>query len=178
MNARQPNILYLHSHDTGRYVQPYGYAVPTPRIQGLAEEGVLFRQAFCASPTCSPSRAALLTGQYAHNSGKLGLAHRGFALHDYGQHLIRTLQRAGYYAALAGMQHIAKDPAVIGYDRILEHRSEAEMVAPAVVSFLREAPPSPFFLSAGFFETHRAFPPPGPAEDARYCLPPRPLPDT
>ena len=178
MNARQPNILYLHSHDTGRYVQPYGYAVPTPRIQRLAEEGVLFRQAFCASPTCSPSRAALLTGQYAHNSGMLGLAHRGFALHDYGQHLIHTLQRAGYYAALAGMQHIAKDPAVIGYDRILEHRSEAEMVAPAVASFLREAPPSPFFLSAGFAETHRTFLSPGPAEDARYCQPPRTLPDT
>ena len=33
-----PNILYVHSHDTGRYVQPYGYGIPTPRIQGLAEE--------------------------------------------------------------------------------------------------------------------------------------------
>lgn len=43
-----PNILYLHSHDTGRYVQPYGYAIPTPNIQYLAEQGVLFRKAFCA----------------------------------------------------------------------------------------------------------------------------------
>ena len=48
-----PNILYLHSHDTGRYVQPYGHSVPTPNIQRLADQGLLFRQAFCAAPTCS-----------------------------------------------------------------------------------------------------------------------------
>jgi arylsulfatase A-like enzyme len=51
-----PNILYIHSHDTGRYVQPYGYQVPTPNIQHLADQGVLFREAFCASPTCSSTR--------------------------------------------------------------------------------------------------------------------------
>lgn len=32
-----PNIVYIHSHDTGRYVQPYGHAIPTPHIQQLAE---------------------------------------------------------------------------------------------------------------------------------------------
>ena len=31
-----PNILYLHSHDTGRYVQPYGHSIPTPNVQLLA----------------------------------------------------------------------------------------------------------------------------------------------
>ena len=35
-----PNILYIHSHDTGRYVQPYGHAIPTPNIQWLADQGV------------------------------------------------------------------------------------------------------------------------------------------
>ena len=50
-----PNIVYLHSHDTGRYVQPYGHPVPTPNIQRLADQGLLFRQAFCAAPTCSGS---------------------------------------------------------------------------------------------------------------------------
>ena len=37
------NIVYLHSHDTGRYVQPYGNSVPTPNIQLLADQGVMFR---------------------------------------------------------------------------------------------------------------------------------------
>lgn len=61
--ASRPNIIYPHSHDTGRCVQPYGYAVKTPHIQRLADEGVLFRNAFSSAPTCSASRAALLIGQ-------------------------------------------------------------------------------------------------------------------
>jgi arylsulfatase A-like enzyme len=44
--------------------------------------------------------------------------------------------------------------------------------------FLSNAPPQPFFFAVGFFDTHRRFPEPGPAEDARYCRPPLPLPDT
>ncbi|NLF01445.1 MAG: sulfatase-like hydrolase/transferase, partial [Anaerolineales bacterium] len=88
----RPNILYIHSHDTGRYVQPYGHAIATPNIQRLADEGILFRRAFSAAPTCSPSRAALLTGQCAHSSGMLGLAHRGFCLNDVRQHLVHTLR--------------------------------------------------------------------------------------
>jgi arylsulfatase A-like enzyme len=176
-----PNIIYLHSHDTGRYVQPYGHAVPTPHIQRLAEEGVLFRQAFCAAPTCSPSRASLLTGQCAHSSGMLGLAHRGFGLKDYKQHLLHTLRAAGYQATLAGVQHISADPARIGYDRILPTpggQRAAQAVAPAAAEFLRNAPAEPFFLAVGFYETHREFPPPHPGQDARFCLPPAPLPDT
>jgi len=176
---RHPNILYLHSHDTGRYIQSYGHAVPTPNIQRLAEEGVLFRQAFCTAPTCSPSRASLLTGLWAHSSGMIGLAHRGFSLNDYKQHLLHTLRKAGYYSALIGVQHIAPDPTLIGYDQVVElENCRAEKAAPAAVDFLSHAPPRPFFLSVGFFETHRPFPPPGPKEDPRYCLPPHPLPDT
>ena len=63
MGARPPNILYIHSHDTGRYLQPYGHDVPTPsRVQSMAEQGVLFRRAFSAAPTCSPSRACAAHG--------------------------------------------------------------------------------------------------------------------
>src|SRR5205823_10091337 len=100
-----PNIVYIHSHDSGRYLQPYGHAVPTPNLQRLATEGVLFRQAFSVAPTCSPSRASLLTGQCPHRNGMLGLAHRGFALNDYRKHIIHTLKRAGYRSVLVGLQH-------------------------------------------------------------------------
>lgn len=175
----RPNILLITSHDTGRYLQPYGHAVPTPHLQRLAEEGVLFRQAFSAAPTCSPSRAALLTGQDAHSSGMLGLAHRGFALRDERQHLLHTLRAAGYHSALIGFQHIAKDADRIGYDRVVRGaNSAAGTVAPAVAAFLAQAPPQPFFLEVGFSETHRRFPAPRPEDDPRYCLPPAPLPDT
>jgi N-sulfoglucosamine sulfohydrolase len=174
----RPNIIYVHSHDTGRYVQPYGHAVPAPNFQRLADGGVLFRQAFCAAPTCSPSRASLLTGQSAHNSGMLGLAHRGFALKDYSQHLIHTLRAAGYHSTLIGVQHVARDAATIGYDQVLETRGQAEYVVPHATEFLDRAPAQPFFVSIGFDESHRPFHKAGPDEDPRFTLPPASLPDT
>ena len=177
----RPNILYLHSHDTGRYIQPYGHAVATPCLQRLAEEGVLFRQNFCVTPTCSPSRAALLTGCYPHENGMTGLAHRGYSLNDYRQHIIHTLRREGYVSVLAGVQHIASRTAeedawkIIGYDTCLEGDQYEQRAA----SFLERPPKSPFFLSVGFHETHREFPPlQDSAENPNYCLPPSPLPDT
>jgi N-sulfoglucosamine sulfohydrolase len=180
MQEKRPNILYIHSHDTGRYVQPYGHAVPTPHIQRLAQEGVLFRKAFSAAPTCSPSRASLLTGQHPHSNGMLGLAHRGFALNDYSQHLVHTLRKeAGYYTVLIGEEHIAKDFSTIGYDTVVPVKGfQAETIAPTAVSVLRDGLPQPFFLSIGFFETHREFSPPQSPEEANYTLPPAPLPDT
>ncbi len=176
---KRPNILYIHSHDTGRYVQPYGHAIPTPSIQRLAGQGMLFRRAFCAAPTCSPSRAALLTGQCAHSSGMLGLAHRGFRLNDYTQHIVHTLRQAGYSSTLCGIQHVAADGREIGYNRIVDTGgNRVEHVAPAAAELLNGAPKQPFFLSVGFGETHREFAEPGPEEDERYCMPPAPIPDT
>src|SRR5215212_1767241 len=125
-----PNILYIHSHDTGRYVQPYGFPVPTPNIQLLADQGVLFRNAFCAAPTCSGSRASLLTGQYCHNNGLLGLAHRGWELNDYSQHLIHALRPAGYHSVLIGEQHISEDPEVIGYDEVIRSTATTPLTSP------------------------------------------------
>ncbi len=176
MDASKPNVLYIHSHDTGRYVQPYGHAVSTPNIQRLAEEGVLFRQAFCAGPTCSPSRAALLTGQMPHSNGMVGLASLGFSLHDYEQHIVHTLRGAGYRSALAGVQHVAKPADRIGYDEVLT--TDPREAAAAATAFLSNAPAHPFFLAVGFSQTHRKFPEPGRGNDPRYCLPPAPLPDT
>jgi N-sulfoglucosamine sulfohydrolase len=174
----RPNILYLHSHDTGRFIQPYGHPIPTPNLQRLAEEGVLFRQAFCAAPTCSPSRASLLTGQCAHSSGMLGLAHRGFRLNDYSQHLVHTLRAAGYASTQIGMQHVAADARTTGYDHLVKvPSSEAACVAPAAVDFLANGPEQPFFLDVGFFETHREFIEPTPEDDPRYTLPAPGLPD-
>ena len=174
-----PNILYLHSHDTGRYVQPYGHQVPTPNIQLLADQGLLFREAFSAAPTCSASRASLLTGRWPHSNGMNGLAHRGWALEDVGQHLVHTLRGAGYWSALVGEQHVSEDPGILGYDEVVEiDTHHVDEVAPATGALLREAPPRPFFLSVGFFETHREFFEPTSVRDALYSLPPENLPDT
>ncbi|MCL4545817.1 MAG: sulfatase [Chloroflexi bacterium] len=174
----QLNVLYLHSHDTGRYIQPYGHAIPTPNLQRLAEEGVLFRQNFCAAPTCSPSRACLLTGQAAHSCGMFGLAHRGFPLLHPEHHLAHVLRMHGYHTALMGVQHVTSDPAGTGYEVVVRGKRESTQITAAATEFLRNAPREPFFLDVGYGETHREFRQPGAAEDARYCLPPAPLPDT
>ncbi len=176
----RPNILYIHSHDTGRYIQPYGRAVRTPNLQRLADEGVLFRRCFCAGPTCSPSRAAMLTGQSAHSSGMIGLAHRGFRLRDPQEHLANFLARHGYHTALSGVQHEApyKEVDTLGYAEILGHAGEAEVKA---AEFLRGyTGEKPFFLAVGFGETHRQgrwFHNDGPEGDGRHVQPPAPLPD-
>ncbi len=172
-----PNILYIHSHDTGRYVQPYGHPVPTPNIQLLADQGVLFRKAFCAAPTCSGSRASLLTGQHCHNNGMIGLAHRGWELNDYGEHIVHPLREAGYHSVLIGEQHISRDPGVIGYDEVIEvDTNHALQVAPTAIEALAETD-GPFFMSVGFFETHRDFAAPTSVRDSLYSLPPPNLPD-
>ena len=188
MSKQRPNILYIHSHDTGQFIEPYGYKVDTPNLQRLAEEGVMFRNSFTPNPTCSPSRACLLTGQYPHNNGMLGLAHRGFSLYDYEHHLIHTLKRQGYSAYLSGVQHIANMHEVpwqtIGYDESLDESHKESHTKAA--QFLNNAPEQPFFLSVGFFETHRGgnskeefvHDPEIPAPDPKYVIPPPPLADT
>jgi N-sulfoglucosamine sulfohydrolase len=174
-----PNILYIHSHDTGRFLQPYGFQAPTPNIQLLADQGVLFRDAFCAAPTCSGSRASLLTGLYCHQNGMDGLAHRGWKLNDYGQHWVHTLRKAGYRSTLIGEQHISVDPGVIGYDEIVPVDSNhASYVAPLTIETLRQkSAEEPWFLSVGFFETHRDFFAPTSVRDTLFSSPPPNLPD-
>jgi len=177
------NIVYIHSHDTGRYVQPYGYAIPTPHIQRLAEEGVLFRQAFCANPTCSPSRACLLTGQWAHSCGMGGLVNRGWSLPQVEHLLPHFLCAQGYETVRTGIQHVVKDPQHGGYER-LEDGGGDEGAAERAVAFLCEERDRPFFLDVGFVATHRRArgfdePPAGEEPtDPRYVVPPAPLPDT
>ena len=174
-----PNVLYLNSHDTGRYVQPYGHSVPTPNIQWLADQGVLFRNAFCAAPSCSGSRASLLTGTYCHQNGMMGLAHRGFRLNEPRHHLVRTLAAAGYHTEMIGEQHVSDSPDTLGYDVVHDiSDTTVNSVGPAAIEALAGGIRQPFFMSVGFFETHRSFFAPSSVRDRVYSLPPPFLPDT
>lgn len=65
----RPNILLIMLDDVGYSdLGPYGSEINTPNINRLAEEGMLFSN-FHAAPSCSPSRAMLLTGNDAHQAG-------------------------------------------------------------------------------------------------------------
>lgn len=188
------NVLYLHTHDTGRVVSPYGYGVSTPRIQEFCEDALLFQHAYCVSPTCSPSRSALLTGIYPHQNGMLGLAQRGFEL-DGSRHLARLLSRAGFTSVLCGVQHEVGyytshelAPAALGYnldltadaspyaekDLVIWDHANAKRLADWLVSSAGE---KPFFASFGQHATHRAWPDADPGA-ADYARPPVNIPNT
>ena len=192
------NVLYIHTHDSGRVLSPYGYKVPTPEMEKFAGEAAVFRNAYCAGPTCSPSRAAMLTGTYPHQTGMLGLAQRGFSM-DCSRHLVQFLGGNGYDTALCGIQHEAgwyldrgQATSAIGYGEDLTRGHEGyrqeDLVdwdkenALEVCRWLRNRDREsgrPFFLSYGMYSTHRRFPDrPDPDIRADLALPPYPIPDT
>ncbi len=188
--------------DSGRYVGPYGHDIDTPNLSALADDGILFRDAYCAGPTCSPSRASVMTGQSPHKNGMLGLAHRGFGIDDHDRHLATYLSKHGYETVLAGQQHeairesmdretVARE--ILGYDRTLSgdrtavdelpidhRRTRIDLAnADAVAGFARERHQNddPFFLSVGLLNTHQPMPIDQEIVDPGRIAPPDPLPD-
>lgn len=183
------NILYIHTHDTGRVISPYGHQVHTPNYQELVEDSMMFQQAFSVAPTCSPSRAGLLTGVYPHQNGMLGLAQRGFEL-TRELHLANVLKSNGYRTALSGVQHeigyyTDHEMAIgtLGYQEdlsadnsqysekelVIWDQENAEIVADWLKAYHSE---EPFFISYGMHATHRAYPDEiHPEEEVEYSLP-------
>ena len=188
------NVLYLNTHDIGRYLQTYGYPVHTPNLLRLSREGMAFTQMYCASPTCSPSRGAMLTGQYPHNNGLIGLSHRGFRINGK-HHLANYMKQHGYETVLSGVQHEIKlhEEETLGYERCLNpmeyYRNDLpqcelytwqdEMAAENAVNYLknRGKDERPFFLAVGFGCTHREYPRVPDEYETDYVQVPKALPN-
>jgi N-sulfoglucosamine sulfohydrolase len=154
------NLVIMHTHDTGRHLGVYGRGPETPNLERMAEEGVVFDNAFCSAPQCSPSRSSLFTGMMPHCNGLIGLAHRGFKLDEdsFDKHLAAVLSRSGYGTHLFGFQHECVDPLDLGYDEVHSgDRKKVAQVADSAVAFLKDAPDQPFFVSIASSETHRVF---------------------
>lgn len=103
----------------------------------------------------------------------LGLTHRGFGLHDPQQHLAAYLSRNGYHTAQCGVQHEG-NPSVNGYQDVIEldETKTSNLISTAATDYLKKSVRNrPLFMSIGFFDTHRAFPEPEPADDPRYTAP-------
>jgi N-sulfoglucosamine sulfohydrolase len=75
---KRPNILFVFADDWGCYSEsyakieastPWNQFAPTPHFDRIAQEGVLFRNAYVNAPQCTPSRSSLLTGQYFYRTG-------------------------------------------------------------------------------------------------------------
>ena len=98
----RPNVLLCIADDwSWPHAGAYGdRVVKTPTFDRIAAEGVLFTRAFCAAPSCSPSRAAILTGQMPHRleaGGNLwGYLPARFPVYP------DLLERAGYVVGVQG----------------------------------------------------------------------------
>ena len=117
----RPNILYIMSDDHAAHaISAYGSRLaqiaPTPNIDRLAKEGVLFRNAFCTNSICSPSRACVLTGQYNHINGSFDLGGR---VNPGKQMLAIQMGKAGYHTAMIGKWHLKAEPADFDYYCVL-----------------------------------------------------------
>jgi len=112
----RPNILFIFSddhapHAIGAYDGWLKSVDPTPNIDDLASQGIVFRNSFCTNSICGPSRAVIQTGKHSH---KNGFMNNGNTFDWNQQTFPKLLQKAGYTTAIYGKSHLKGEPQ--GYD--------------------------------------------------------------
>ena len=139
----------------------------TPAIDRLAREGTRFLNAFATTPLCSPSRAALLTGQYVHTNGIIDNTARDAASHRL-QTFAVPLSAAGYRTGFFGKWHMgnddtrrpgwthwvamkgqgeAIDPQLnVDGERVVAKGYVTDVLTDYVVGFIRRDPGKPFLV--------------------------------
>ena len=103
----RPNIIFILMDDLRWDEMDYPF-VNVPNIRRVAREGVRFRNAFVTTPLCSPGRASILTGQYAHKHGITDNTDRSPRSHELAT-FPRLLHDAGYETAFIGKWHMGLD---------------------------------------------------------------------
>ncbi len=174
----RPNIIFIMSDDHAAHaISAYGSRVnQTPNIDRIGREGMRLDNTFVTNSICTPSRAAILTGQYAHLNG-VPVFNRFDSARDT---VAKRLQQGGYYTGMVGKWHLGSDPA--GFDRweILPGqgayfdpilytataekqyagRYATDVITDIAIDFLKTRPASkPFFLMLHHKAPHRPWEP-------------------
>ena len=157
---KQPNVIKVICHDIGKHLGCYGVkSVSTDAIDALARNGILFENFFATSPGCSPSRAAIATGMYPHNTGVLGLAHAhfGWSLDKKIKHIAKYFSSNNYNSILFGLQHVTYHEEKLGFNKIFPERPADHVIKNFKDNINTNLFKKPFYAEVNFFEPHRPF---------------------
>jgi len=108
-----PNIVFIFTDDHAlQAIGAYGSKInQTPNIDRLADEGMIFRNAFCTNSICAPSRAVIQTGKHSHLNGVID----NREVFDSAQVTFpKLLKKGGYQTAMIGKWHLKSEP--VGFD--------------------------------------------------------------
>ncbi|XP_043505963.1 N-sulphoglucosamine sulphohydrolase [Polistes fuscatus] len=163
--AEQKNVLLLLADDAGFEMRSYLNKIcQSPNLDLLAKESLLFNNAYTSVSSCSPSRAALLTGLPSHQNGMYGL-HNG--VHHFNsfnniQSLPKILQKNHIRTGIIGKKHVGPDK-IFSFDfshteennDILQVGRNITKIKLLAREFLSQNKTQPFFLYIAFHDPHR-----------------------
>ncbi len=114
---KQPNIVFIMADDhttqaVGAYQSRLKDLNPTPNIDKIGRDGMIFDHCYVTNSICTPSRAAILSGQYSQANGVLDL--EGI-LPKEKQHLPTEIKKLGYQTAVIGKWHLHNEPGSFDY---------------------------------------------------------------
>jgi len=130
--STQPNIIYIMSDDhTTQAVGVYGSRLaslnPTPVLDEIAKEGMIFNNCFVTNSICTPSRATIITGQYSQKNGVIDLEG---SIKTENQYLPIELKKLGYQTALIGKWHLQHQPNFDYYNIFSQHHQQGSYFDP------------------------------------------------